>query len=70
MGSFTHFTNSVKIYFSCRLILESSPNTFVKSKGNQKLVNFEDSKEFIRSPSQGLFAKSYLSLLGRTFQFK
>jgi hypothetical protein len=30
-------------------------------------MNFENSKEFIRNPTKGLFEKSDLSLLGEVF---
>jgi hypothetical protein len=43
---------------------KSFQKMFVKSKGNQKLANFEDSKEFIRSPSQGLLIKVIFSFVG------
>jgi hypothetical protein len=59
--------NSLKIYFSGRRTLESSPNKVVNQSEikNSRILRIQT--KFIRSPSQGLFAKSDLYLLWEIF---
>ncbi|AKB46462.1 hypothetical protein MSKOL_0685 [Methanosarcina sp. Kolksee] len=57
--------NSIEIYFSCQRTLGSSPNKVVNQSETEKPQFFRvKSIKFKRSPSQGLFEKSDLSLCG------
>lgn len=50
--------------------MKSSPNMVIKKSEikNPRILRIQ--MKFIRSPSQGLFEKSDIFLLGRTSQFK